>query len=281
MLKSEISDDNTKFKYIRIHGETLSNVKAVFWEAYTDWDVATTSGTIVKRRISSAYYDYPTNNSTSYKNYIFTSTSTNTADQVKVCISSSTNHFVCDAVHGDSYNLVAGPSLLSEHTRNSLWDTVAAGYPPFVITSASLHVNNFTTTSSTLNFWWIKPEVPNGAGGVNSASTGSCHHAVLTPVGNTHDDTFNNSVKLNKAVTEANTLTEILIPFGCCNYNIRSQGGDMSAKSNLYLAHMDDPGNTGDVFVHNSENYRIMRFANSSGPTSGVYGNVVLLCKEA
>lgn len=30
VLKSEISDDNTKFKYIRIHGETLSNVKAVF-----------------------------------------------------------------------------------------------------------------------------------------------------------------------------------------------------------------------------------------------------------
>lgn len=285
VLKAPISDDNTKFKYIRIFSGVFDGRTMVSWEAYQDWTVASTSGTVIKRRVASTFYDYPAQSGISFRNSIYATDTTN-ADQCKTMISASANHFVSCSHYGSSYIYYAGPSFLAEHTRNSAWDTVANGFEPYVVTALPLtsSVYNDSSTSSLYYLPFIKPSLPNGSGGVVTPSQSTYQqnrHGILTPMGSSEYGRPATHIRFDSMIGSNLQLTQQLMPFGCTRVLHRSQGGDISAKTGLYLAYLNDPGNPDDVFVHNGTNYRIMRLSNSNSGAGAPAENLVLLCTEA
>jgi hypothetical protein len=80
-------------------------------------------------------------------------------------------------------------------------------------------------------------------------------------------------------IDDALNKVPALVPFGLTSPQNGSLGGDISAKCEAYLAYLSDPGNMGDVFVHNGVNYRIFR-SSTSQTGGGQSQNYVLLVKE-
>lgn len=278
VLKAPISDDNTKFKYIRLFANAVTSHPNVAWEAYTDWDVATSSGTVVVRNFDTGINNLPTNTSINYKNYVWQNSSSTQTDQTHFLINVSANHVMFQSRYGTSYVNQAGPSILCEHTRNDAWDTVANGFPPFVVSKQGFIDDMFFSTSYTMSRMWIKPSRPDGAGGTLTGQW----LGMLTPYGSTSNGSaFSSTVRYQNMIDENLNIVPSLIPFGCVNYLEYTQGGDISAKTNMYLANLSDPGNTGDVFVQGGENYRIQRLSSNRYGGGSATSTLVLLCKEA
>lgn len=265
ILKAPISDDGTKHKYVHLTAYTYSDFDYIIYELYEEQD---TPATITKKKVNSTSTDYAYPNSVSSsagKNAIYINNSTN-AHQSMAYLSASTNHIAAKSSYNEGYVDTIGPNILSEHTRDSAWDTVLNGFNPTVISSGSWSASFYNTATSSAYPAFMFPEISDGAGGVTSSQVNSsnCYGAIITPVGTTMRDGISGSqMGWNDIIDENGYLTDALIPFGVAKFNVGNIGGNISSKSNIYLGYLGSMPNDDDVFVHNANNYRVWRIYQS------------------
>lgn len=279
VIRAPMSDDGTKYKYLKLE---VTNISVKF-EYYSTWNEVAHTGTLISRKNVN---NVDWTNLTTNLNYAFYQT---TGDSVMM-LSINGSHF---AAHSLVNGLTANSTIaiMSEHTRSSPWDTVPNGYAPVAITVSGLMSQFFDTTNpSAYKSWFVKPAFPNTDVLDYQTSDGSGYifnsMAVSTPIGSSWYTSYSSTVggmgdmiEIPATVrSSTKTLSPVIVPFGCHHANLGNFGGDISAKSGIYLAG-PATGSSNDILVIGGQNYRIWVVpanSNGSAPSSTAYRFAVI-----
>ena len=263
VIRQVVSDMPGRYKYVMIEKYQTDRV---INKIYADWNNVSHTGTQMIRYITGSTV---AQDLTCYLFYGYQSKDSMT------CLSTSTNHFGGIVVYN---NLVteAGMTLLSEHTRNSLWDTVDNDILPYVFNNQPITNSSFSQHTSGYEQWWIKPEVIGNTGirynyvDNNSSYKTQCALNVNHAIGasTTYQSVTESFDQMADYVynSEGGDASYVLIPFGGVNPSTSNYGGDMSSKCGIYFSSVDSSSGsaTNDIVTVGGENYRVWRAATAN-----------------
>lgn len=281
VLRAPVTDDPLKYKYIGLE-LTLSSVyayiKIIHYHTYTDESTK-----------EQYYVYYSTGGAATTEEQLWICQHSTTISDVNtaiakgatILVSASGAHIAMNS-NFDNGNQFSAPHIATEHTRDSLWDTVANGYNPWVYTN-HYGLNAYVLENGSYWDWaFAKPHVPvnetldaiTTSGGVGSTGTTySWDHAhrIVTGV-----ETGNGATPLSRQYLPNNVLDENkqwLMPMtsiGVIGSSLQGiggndpgyYGGDISSKCGIYL--MPAQGSFNDIVVRGGDTYRIWPIPNTN-----------------
>lgn len=263
VIRAAVTDDPTKFKYIRLY---LSGGN-LYARSYHTWDEVNHTGDFHSQMrsnttstigISPLMYGNPANN-----------TSIQT-DQTVVLVSSSQAHVGLYCKYQDIF--YGGVFLATEHTRDSLWDTVANGYNPWVYTGyGSRYSDVMQVQTPQGNSAFNKPHFPindttdalqlNDGG--SSYNYNGCMKLTTGLEGNSHNSTTlssslcmpDNVLDENKQWVMPMATLGVTSQYRVTGNYAGNYGGDISSLCGFYL--MPSIGGFNDVVYRGGAEYRV------------------------
>lgn len=253
ILRAPITDDPTRYKYMRLATEATSNdgmSEGIYMESYRDWNNVAHTGTVNNRRTAGSQNVQST--SDTQKCWVFACNPTTIS--CEVYFTASQAHFAVMARM--SSNVQSGVSMITEHTRVSPWDTVANAYDPIFYVVSPITEDVGVNTGADDRICFNLPVCPNAAGGdLDINVTGDEHNfaALTTSVG-----TFGNTqisqgglqgvdqVLIPSAVLDENKIARRpMIGFGGSWSKVGNYGGSITDFNGMFLT--DPTGTHGDV----------------------------------
>lgn len=243
VLKAPIVDDPSTFKYIRIFA-TGNRILIKFYES---WDEVNHTGLEFAGHVTNLYIAYESD----------------TDLYQEVLISASARHFIATNIFNNLKLPISDIPFLSEHTRDSVWDTVANGISPWV--AGVLNSSTVTEIRPAYkgNLYW--PRTLNGFTGTEITNKLA---PIRLPFGlswNTQSDTSSSGSYIPslldlgwglKMLDEDLNENFVLQNMGVAHPKIGHKGGDLSYFCNVH-PWTANYGQSNDTVVFNGENYRI------------------------
>lgn len=197
-LRAAVADNASQYKYIVLDANTAGCLKC---KVYEGWNSSTHVGTNL------AYYS----DSTTYSQPL------NTTLGGRLDVAASARYVLFMALQNSTFGVggvIKSSSGILERTRRSAWDTVAAGYPPFIFAG---------------NFNGILTECRRKDSNQGEELSSSTPLSLSTPV---NADTWLSQSICGDA---AGNPKHVLFPMGCYCVSKGHLGGDLSSLCDIWM----------------------------------------------
>lgn len=221
VVRQVVSDDPTKHKYLLF--KTSGN--NVYMNTYRDWDNVAHTG--------NQWLSFQQDQGASQFNDRYIASASSEYGTV-TCVSSSATHYASQHLYNNEQSLWY-PVLVSEHTRDSAWDTVANGYVPVALSNGS------NSSPSTMDRYFCLPNGPIDAGtDWDNVNTTYYNHstASLTTINSivTASEDSASVVPFRPVGLDANKNEALtLVPLRVVGNSGYHQGGDLTSKCNIWM----------------------------------------------
>lgn len=261
ILKAPMTDMPGQFKYIRLRHRTFSTSvawtsnNAVCVDVIESWDEIAHTGNLYNR-FDSGGSSLNTQSDGSYASIIFGTVSGQSGN---VMISSSSKHLFFH--HQPSMNSpnISGTSYITEHTRESPWDTVTNNYKNIIYSNRPIGGAHLSNQYSDIFYAvGIKPVFPASVSTNYEFSNGSSNSAkvmVKSFIGSGVDYTLVLSPEIVDELKTKNNQS-LIYGFGVHNIQYGNIGGDISTISKVFLGFNFFENNNSRVLI-DGQYYRV------------------------
>lgn len=249
IITAAVTDDPTRSKFIRIY----VNASDIQCEVYKSWDAVAHTGVVYN------HYNYAGSSNGVVKSIATTDANFGTV----TCLSVSAAHFASSHLYTNEQSSYY-PVIITEHNRESPWDTVANGYIPLAICRGDGSTNlDWTSIADGWNF----PEGPVDASTDWDNSTGFDQRCVggLNTIGMRSETTSLESCVRIPARTLNSSKQSIipLQPMRVTGYNGYHLGGNITSKCNIYLTGAINAGWNSKI-ISGPDEYRVWPILNGA-----------------